>query len=180
MLTITITTDEQYDEVNNEFVPSVTKVLQLEHSLISLSKWESRWCKVFLSKDAKKTFDESIDYIRCMTLTSNVSPDIYKFISAETLEQVRTYIEAPMTAMIFPKEKNVFSREIVTSDIIYYWMIALSIPFDCQKWHLNRLITLINVCNLKNQKPKKLSRKELASRNTALNAKRKQELNTKG
>ena len=179
MLTITITSAEQYDEARNEFVASVEKVLQLEHSLLSLSKWESKWGKVFLSKEPK-TYEESIDYIRCMTITPNVDPKLYTFISEENMEAVRVYIESPMTATVFPKETGGTSHEIVTSEIIYYWMIALNIPFDCQKWHLNRLTTLINVCNIKNKKPKKMGKKELASRNTDLNASRKKLLNTKG
>ena len=180
MLTITIpTVVEQYDEVNEEFVASKERVLQLEHSLVSISKWESKWCKPFLTKE-EKTVEESIDYIHCMTLTQNVDPEVYKFVTRENISQVTEYIETPMTATIFSKEKGSATREVVTAEIIYYWMIAMNIPFECQKWHLNRLLTLINVCNIKNKPPKKMGRKELMSRNTSLNAARRQSLNTKG
>lgn len=179
MLKITIPAIEQYDEVKNEFITPKERVLQLEHSLVSLSKWESKWCKPFLSKD-EKTFEESVDYIRCMTITQNVDYDTYSGINHEHIKQVAKYIEAPMTATIFTKDKRPPNREVITAEIIYYWMVTLNIPFECQKWHLNRLITLINVCNIKNNPPKKMSRKELMNRNAALNATRRQSLNTKG
>jgi len=179
MLKITIPAGEQYDEVNNFFITSKEQTLQLEHSLTSLSKWESKWCKPFLTKDTK-TFEESADYIRCMTITQNVDPMIYRFVSQENIAEVSSYIEAPMTATIFAKEKQTINREVITAEIIYYWMVAMNIPFECQKWHLNRLLTLINVCNIKNTPAKKRNAKETMSRNAALNAARKQSLHTKG
>lgn len=179
MLKIILPAIEQYDEGKNEFVKTKEKVIQLEHSLISLSKWESKWCKSFLSKD-NKSFEESVDYVRCMTITSNVDYDDYLRITDEHIRQVSNYIEAPMTATFFTKDKGSPNREIITAEIIYYWMIALNIPFECQKWHLNRLLTLINVCNIKNKPPKKVGKKEILSRNAALNAARKKSLNTKG
>ena len=179
MLKITIPAGEQYDEVNNFFITSKEQTLQLEHSLTSLSKWESKWCKPFLTKDTK-TFEESADYIRCMTITQNVDPMIYRFVSQENIAEVSSYIEAPMTATIFAKEKQTINREVITAEIIYYWMVAMNIPFECQKWHLNRLLTLINVCNIKNTPAKKRNSKETMSRNAALNAARKQSLHTKG
>lgn len=179
MLKITIPSIEQYDEIKNEFLTTKEQVLKLEHSLVSISKWESNWCKPFMTKK-EKTIEESIDYIRCMTLTQNVDPNIYNVIPQDVILQVSKYIDAPMTAITFPKENGAINREIITSEIIYYWMIALNIPFECQKWHLNRLLTLINVCNIKNKPPKKMSRKEIMSRNSALNAARRQALNTKG
>ncbi len=179
MLKITLPAIEQYDEARNEFINTKSQVLQLEHSLVSLSKWESKWCKPFLSKD-EKTFEESVDYIRCMTITQNIDNDAYSGINYEHIKQVTKYIEAPMTATIFSKDKRPPNREVITAEIIYYWMVTLNIPFECQKWHLNRLLTLINVCNIKNNPPKKMSRKELMNRNAALNATRRQSLNTKG
>ena len=102
-------------------------------------------------------------------------------ITNENINEVNRYIEAPMTATYFSDEKNSkTSREQVTAELIYYWMIALNIPFECQKWHLNRLLTLIKVCNIKNQPPKKRSKKDIMSRNAALNAARRKQLNTKG
>lgn len=179
MLKITISCVEQYDEVKEEFVTSKETVLQLEHSLTSLSKWESTWCKPFLTKE-EKTHEESIDYIRCMTVTQNVDPEVYNFISYENIVQVRDYIDMPMTATTFSKEQRPPSREVITAEIIFYWMVALTIPFECQKWHLNRLLTLINVCNIKNKPNKPMSGRALADRNTSLNAARRQTLNTKG
>lgn len=179
MLKITISAIEQYDEVKNEFLTTKAQVLQLEHSLVSLSKWESKWCKPFLSKE-EKTFEESVDYVRCMTITHNVSDDSYAGVTPHHIHEVTKYIEAPMTATVFGKEKKSFNREVITAEIIYYWMVALNIPFECQKWHLNRLLTLINVCNIKNNPPKKMSKKELFARNAALNAARRKTFNTKG
>ena len=179
MLNITILATEQYDEVNDKFFTSKEQILCLEHSLVSISKWESKWLKPFLSK-AEKTIEETIDYIRCMTITKNVDHDIFNFISNDNIKQVRDYIEAAMTATTFHNENKTTNREIITAEIIYYWMISMNIPFECQKWHLNRLLTLINVCGVKNQSPKKRSKKELMSRNAALNASRRESLGTKG
>ncbi len=180
MLRIIVPAAEFWDEINEEFIYKDEQPLQLEHSLVSLSKWESKWCKPFLSKD-EKTMEETIDYIRCMTLTQNVKPDVYERLSPENIKQVNQYIQAPMTATWF-NETGTGKRnsEQITSELIYYWMIALNIPFECQKWHLNRLFTLIRVCNIKNQPPKKRSRREIMSRNAALNAARCKQLNTNG
>lgn len=179
MLQITVPAVEQWDEKKQEFVTTKEQKLQLEHSLVSLSKWESKWCKPFLSKD-KKTDEETIDYIRCMTLTQNVNPDIYNFVTDDNIKRVNDYIGEPMTATTFSSRKNSPNREIVTSELIYYWMIELHIPVEFQKWHLNRLLTLIQVCNIKNQPAKKMSRREIMSRNSSLNAARRKRLNTKG
>ena len=180
MLQITIPSIEQWDERNQEFITTKEQTLLLEHSLVSLSKWESKWCKPFLSKE-KKTIQETIDYIKCMTITQNVDPNVYNFLTNENIEQVNQYIEAPMTATRFYEERiRGTNRETVTNELIYWWMITLNIPFKCEKWHLNRLLTLVRVCNIKNQKPKKMSRKELLSRNAAMNAARRKQLNSKG
>lgn len=169
-----------WDERIEEFVSFPEQVLELEHSLVSLSKWESKWCKPFLSKD-EKTFDETIDYIRCMTLTENVDPDVYLRLTQENIIQINSYIEAPMTATTFRKDSNgKNSREQTTAELIYYWMIALNIPFECQYWHLNKLLTLIRVCNAKNSPPKKMSRSEIMNQNRALNEARRAKLNSKG
>ena len=180
MLRITIPAVEQWDERKQEFVTTKEQTLQLEHSLVSLSKWESKWCKPFLSKQ-EKTFEETLDYIKCMTITQNVDPEVYNYLTNKNIEEINKYIEAPMTATYFLDDKTANpSREQITAELIYYWMIALNIPFECQKWHLNRLLTLIKVCNIKNQPPKKRSKKEIMSRNAALNAARRKQLNTKG
>lgn len=179
MLEITIPSKEYYDEVNNLFIQTKEQTLRLEHSLVSLSKWESKWCKPFLTKD-KKTVEESIDYIRCMTLTQNVDPLVYNAITSENVDDVANYIDLPMTATTINHRDKISSREIITAEIIYYWMITLRIPFECQKWHLNRLLTLIDVCNIKNSPQKKMSRGEILARNKALNEARKKQYNTKG
>ena len=180
MLQITIPAVELWDERKQEFVITKEQTLQLEHSLVSISKWESKWCKPFLTKQ-EKTFEETLDYIKCMTITQNVDPEVYNYLTNENIKEINEYIEAPMTATYFSDEKtNKTSREQVTAELIYYWMIALNIPFECQNWHLNRLLTLIKVCSIKNQPPKKRSRKEIMSRNAALNAARRKQLNTRG
>lgn len=180
MLTITIPAVEQWDESKQEFLYTKAYTIQLEHSLVSISKWESKWCKVFLS-EKEKTTEEILDYIRCMTITQNVPPGVYDNITNDNVNRVQNYIEAPMTSTYISKHKNnKTSGEKATSELIYYWMISLNIPFECQKWHLNRLITLIEVCNIKNQPPKKKSKREIMSRNAALNASRRKQLNTKG
>ena len=180
MLEITIPETEGWDENAECFVSYKEQTLQLEHSLVSLSKWESKWCKAFLTKN-EKTDEETIDYIKCMTITQNVDPNVYNCLTKENVEQIKKYIEAPMTATYFSEEHSgKSSREQVTSELIYYWMIALNIPMECQKWHLNRLLTLIRVCNIKNQPPKKMSKRAIMSRNAALNAARRKQLNTRG
>lgn len=180
MLQIVIPEVEYWDESKNEFVRMKEQTLQLEHSLISLSKWESKWCKPFFSKQ-EKTYEETIDYIKCMTLTQNVKDEVYARLTNANVMEINKYIEAPMTATTFPKDRNGKSgKETVTSELIYHWMIALNIPFECQKWHLNRLLTLVRVCNVKNEPDKKMSKKDIMSRNRALNAARRKQLNTKG
>lgn len=180
MLYITIPAMELYDEQKEEFINRKAQTLQLEHSLVSLAKWESKWCKAFLSNN-NKTEEEVLDYVKCMTLTQNVDPEVYKYLTPDNIKQINDYIGAPMTATYFSEDQNnKGSREIVTAELVYYWMIALNIPFECQKWHLNRLLTLIKVCNIKNAPPKKRSRREIMSRNAALNAARRQQLNTRG
>lgn len=181
MLTLRIPiSQEGWDEEKQEFVEPRYQTLQLEHSLVSLSKWESKWQKPFYSKK-EMTDEEALDYIKCMTLSKNVDPDVYKHITRENVKEVMDYIENPMTATTFGKnDKGQVNKEVITSELIYYWMIASNIPLECQKWHLNRLITLIRVCSIKNTPPKKRSKREIMSRNAALNAARRQQMNTSG
>ena len=180
MLEIIIPATEQWDEKNQEFITSKEQILRLEHSLVSLSKWESKWCKPFLSRE-NKTMEETIDYIKCMTLTQNVDDHVYNLLTIDNIKKVNEYISAPMTATTFnDSNKKGGGTEIITSELIYYWMISLNIPFECQKWHLNKLVTLIKVCSIKNQPPKKMSKKDIMSRNAALNAARRKQMNTKG
>ena len=154
----------------------------MEHSLVSLSKWESRWHKPFLSsKNKTKTQEEILDYIRCMTLTQNVDPNVYYNLSRENCEKIQAYIDDPMTATTFNEiNKPKTNSEIITSELIYYWMIAYNVPVEFEKWHLNRLLTLIKVCSIKNAPPKKMSKREIMNRNAALNASRRKAHNSKG
>lgn len=180
MLQITTQPVEFFDEKTQEFINKKAQVLQLEHSLISISKWEQKWHKAFLT-NKEKSLDETIDYIRCMTLNKDVDPFYYYFISSEDIDRIDQYISDSMTATFFRDDKTPNrSSEVVTSELIYYWMISLNIPFECQKWHLNRLLTLIKVCQIKNSPPKKRSKREIMAQNAALNAARRKRLNSKG
>lgn len=179
MLTITVPAAEFWNPIANEFINTKTCVLALEHSLVSISKWESKWNKPFLSKN-EKTDEEMIDYIRCMTLTQNVDPQVYYALTSSNYMAIKDYIDAPMTATTFPKDSEKQNREIVTSELIYYWMIASGIPFECQKWHINRLLTLIRVCGIKNSPKKKMSRKDAMNQQRMLNAQRRSKWGSKG
>lgn len=171
---------EEWDPVKEEFIEPPKKSLELEHSLVSLSKWEMKWKRPFFS-DEDKSYEEIIDYIKCMTLSKNVDQSVYDHLTTENVEEIKGYINDPMTATTFtergPKKA---SREIITSEIIYYWMVSFNIPFECQKWHLNRLMTLIRVCSIKNSPPKKMSKSEILRQNAALNAARRKQHNTRG
>lgn len=180
MLQIVIPGIELFNAQTNEFTTTKETTLSLEHSLVSVSKWESKWKKPFLT-DEPKTREESVDYIRCMTITQNVPEDVYSRIDGETMQKIQAYIDDPMTATWFNEHKKKNRRgEIVTSELIYFWMVAYNIPFECQKWHLNRLLTLIKVCDVKNSPEKKMGKKEAAEWQRAMNARRKAALNTKG
>lgn len=181
MLTVMIPPNELFNESTKEFIPVASQELQLEHSLISLSKWESIHTIPFLAK-GKKTEEQTIDYIKCMTITKGVDPLVYQCIPDSVLEQITKYIEAPMSATTFgwePKDSGV--PETITAELIYYWMVAFTIPFDpCQKWHLNKLLTLIRVCNVKNAPDKKQSHSDMVAERRRLNAERKHKYGTKG
>lgn len=180
MLEIVIKPVELWDPKERKFSKTKEYKLQLEHSLISISKWEARWNKSFL-KEESKTAEETIDYIKCMTLTQNVPPEAYLYLSEENLNQIVEYIKAPMTATWFSEDNNrKFNREIITNEVIYDWMIEFGVPFECQKWHLNRLITLIRVRAAKNKKSKPMSEKDTLSMYREINAARRKKLNSKG
>lgn len=179
MLTIKIPSGEIYNEVNNEFIPVKEHVIRLEHSLVSLSKWEEKWHKPFLT-DKEKTREEIIDYIRCMTITQNVDPNAYMLLTRNNIRDIEAYISDPRTATTIKEKECTRKEKIITNEIIYYWMISFNIPVEFEKWHLNKLLTLIRVCSIKNQPPKKMSRNEILSRNAAINAARRKRLNSKG
>ena len=180
MLRITIPADEFWDEVNEEFIYQKGLTLQLEHSLVSISKWESNWKKPYLSKEPK-TKAETLDYIKCMTVSKNVKPEVYSFLTNENIEQILAYIGDSMTATRLPENKSgKGSGEQITSELVYYWMTQWNIPPEYQKWHFSRLITLIQICNIKNQPAKKMSKSEIMQRNASINAARRKKFNTRG
>ncbi len=180
MYKLQIKKGEWFDEKTQEFITIKNDVtLNLEHSLVSLSKWESKWKKPYLSLE-QKTKEENIDYIRCMTLTQNVDPFIYYCISPNEMAKITEYINDPMTATTFGDKENHGKREIITAEIIYYWMTCYNIPFECQKWHLGRLIALIRVCAIKSAPSKKMSSQEIMQRNRSINQARRAKLKSKG
>ena len=180
MLQIKIPGADGWDERTEQFITLPDTTIVLEHSLISISKWESKWHMPFLGKD-EKTPEQISDYIKCMTITPNVKEEVYDRITRDQVESIMAYINDPMTATtISQREGRRVSREIVTSELIYYWMVALEIPFECQKWHINRLMMLIQICNIKNEPDKKMSRRSAMQQNAALNAARRQKAHSKG
>ncbi len=180
MLTITVSGTESFDETTGKFVIVGGTILELEHSLVSLSKWESIHEKAFLGKE-DKTPEEVLSYIKCMVVTSEISPEVFQELSEDNFTAINDYLNARMTATYFndpPGAPN--SREVVTSDLIYYWLTVFNIPFECEHWHLNRLFTLIRICNIKQEKPKKMNRAQIAARNRDLNEQRKKQHGTTG
>lgn len=182
MLQLIILGEEFYNEETETFINSESILLELEHSLVSLSKWESIYEKPFLGS-GQKSREETMGYVMAMILTPNVPEDILSRFKNEHVQKVNAYIESKQSATTFgtmPEQKHKSSGETITAELIYYWMVAFNIPFDCENWHLNRLLSLVRICNLKNSKPQRMSRADLAARNRALNEQRKAEWGTKG
>lgn len=186
MLTINVTPKEAFDEKTNTFTKTEGCTLCLEHSLVSISKWEAKWHKPFLG-DSQKTDEELKSYIKCMTITQKVKDEVYETLSSSELKTINDYIGDSMTATTFSNRRQVEGQatrksEIITSELIYYWMVAYQIPFECQRWHLNRLLTLIKICSIKNDtgKNNKMSKKAILSNNAALNAARRKQSGSKG
>lgn len=179
MLTITIPAPEMYNESTEEFIIGKEQTLQLEHSLLSLSKWESKW-KVPFFGSQEKTELQVLDYVKCMTVTPNVDQSVYLNLTKNNYDEIEKYISTDMTATTISKNGATGSKEIVTSELIYYWMVALTIPFQCEKWHLSRLMTLIEICSIKNKPPKKMTRQEQLAHNRAANAARRNQLGSTG
>lgn len=175
MLLIDIPETECWDEARQMFIKTKSAKLQLEHSLLALSKWESIHQKPFLGNKSL-TVEETIDYIRCMTINKNVDEEAYAGITNNVLERINKYIESPMTATVVKSvdgaPKGNKNGEFITSELIYYWMVSLQIPFECEKWHLNRLLKLIEVCNAKNQPDRKMSTNDVYAKQKALNESR--------
>ncbi len=186
MLTIKIkAVEDLYDEKNNVFYSIPETTLLLEHSLISISLWESKWKKPFMKKE-QKTPEETLDYIRCMTVTKNVDPIVYYGITQNDIDKVAAYIDDPMTATTFkepkkrPTGKGPNTTKVTTSEEIYYQMAQLNIPFTCEKWHFNRLLTLLRIASIKSQPSKKMSKNDIYNSNRSLNEARRAALHTKG
>lgn len=182
MLDIRIGDREEFDNETEEFFYTEGQTITIEHSLKSISKWESKWKKPFLETSERMTDEEVIDYIRCMTITKNVKPDIYEHLSRDNIIEIKKYIDDPQTATWFSddKKQKTNKKEIITSEQIYCWMVLQQIPFECENWPLNRLLTLIRICSIENAPKKKMSKKEILSQNRSLNAARKAKMHTKG
>lgn len=182
MLKLQIPSTELYDERTNEFLYTDAFEVELEHSLVSMSKWEAYYNKPFLSKK-ERTTEEVLYYIRCMA-NEELTDQQLSLLALYNMKQIEEYIKAPMTATWFTKQegesRSKGSGEAVTSELVYYWMVALNIPFECQHWHLNRLLTLIQICNVKNKPPKKMSRSSILKNNAALNKARRAKMHSKG
>lgn len=181
MLQIYVEGGEFYNENTNEFHTVHGSRLNLEHSLVSISKWEAKWCKPFFVED-KKSPEELLDYIKCMTINANqVDELLYSCLSQSNYNEINKYIGSPMTATTFSKSSaKPRKKEIITSELIYYWMIFYGIPFECEKWHINRLLTLIRICGIKNQNGKKMSKRDTINYYKTLNEQRRASLGTRG
>lgn len=180
MLEIVVRLVEGLDQETQEFVTAVGFTLQLEHSLASLSKWESFFEKPFMSS-TEKTTEETLGYIRFMTLTPNVPPEVYDKLTSQNIDAINNYINAKMTATWFgDRGSSGPSREVITAEIIYHMMVAHHIWMECENWHFNRLLALIEVCNRKNAPAKRLSPREAAAQRRALNDQRRNQYGTRG
>lgn len=180
MLKIVVIGTEYFDDDTQTFDTVGDVEIELEHSLLSLSKWESKFQKPFLS-NAPRTPEEVLYYVEAMVTTTNYPPDIVGRFDQKNLDAINAYIESKESATTFGTMPERRGRgEVITAELIYYWMVAFNIPFECERWHLNRLFALIRICNIKNSKPTKMSRHEAVTRNRELNAKRKEQYNTKG
>lgn len=180
MLTIIVPGVDLFDEETNEFIEIEDTRIDLEHSLVSLSKWESKWEKPFLSA-TDKTTEQVLDYIKTMCLTPEVDPQVFLNLSASNYDDINAYMVAKMTATWFSdKAKASRSSKVITAELIYYWMIESNIPFECQHWHIERLFTLIKVCSSERAPEKKMSKADLIARNRALNEQRKAQMGTAG
>lgn len=181
MLEILVKGFEEYNEETNEVIVNKDTVLKLEHSLISLARWESKWHKPFLEDMDKRTREEDLDYIRCMTISQNIDSNVYRHLSLKNMIEIRNYLDDTMTATWFnDKQMPKSKQKAVTAELIYYWMISLQIPFECEKWHLNRLLTLIRVCNIENSPKKKMRKGDIYKQNRSLNEARRRSMGTRG
>lgn len=180
MLRIIVPGEEFFDDATQTFSTVGDIVLELEHSLLSLSKWESEFQKPFLTA-GEKTSEEILNYIKAMIVTQDLPSDLFSRFTQDNISKIQEYIESKQSATTFGQmPKHAGRSEPITAELIYYWMVGFNIPLECEAWHLNRLFSLIRICNIKNTKPKKMSHRELAARNRELNAQRRAHLNTTG
>jgi len=180
MLHIDVFSPDKFNNSTQEFISDKLGTLVLEHSLVSLSKWEQIFEKPFINNE-RKTDKETLEYIKCMNVGTDTPPEVFENLSQSNINDIQNYINAKMTATWFTEEQgHQQSREIITAELIYYWMISLGIPFECQEWHLNRLLTLIQVCNRKNAPKKKMSHAEAAAKMSEMNRLRREQLKTNG
>lgn len=180
MLRLIVKGGELFDENTSTFTEIPDTEIELEHSLLSLSKWESKFQKPFLSSNDKTT-SEIMSYIKFMCLDDKINDEVFLKLSKDNIDAINEYINSPQSATTFGSMPQGRGRgEVITSELIYYWLVAFTIPFECETWHLNRLFSLIRICNIKNSKPQKINRQDLAARNRQLNEQRKAQLNTSG
>lgn len=182
MLIVNIPGQELWDENNQRFIKVDDTTLEMENSLYAIANWESKWGKSFFQND-EKTEAETIDYIKQMTI-NKVDDMVYKCIDRQTFCKIKDYINLPMTATKINSKRNqngnVQSSSYITAEIIYYMMLTLGIPPEYDRWHINRLITLIRVCQIKSQPPQKMSQQEAIAYQARLNAERRAKLKSKG
>lgn len=183
MLKIVVPAWEDWDPTANKFVTGAETRLTLEHSLVSVSKWESKYHKPFLNEESK-TAEEMLDYIKFMTiphLSSKFDDSVFLHLTQDNIKQIEDYLGDPMTATTFSNNQmRPGKKEVITSEIIYYWMVSYGIPFECQRWHLNRLITLVRVLGIKNAPPKKMGKRDIMAQNKSLNAARRAKHHSRG
>lgn len=178
MLTLMVGSTESFNDETQEFTRTGGFKLDFEHSLVSLSKWESKYKKPFISSD--KTAEEAFDYIQMMVVTPDFPPEVFQNLNQEDVAAINDYISDKMTATTFHNLREKNSSEIITSEVIYFWMVTMNIPFECQYWHLNRLLTLIKVINVKNAPAQKMNRREALAERKRLNAERRARMGSKG
>lgn len=173
MLKITVPAQELYDPKTGMFYYTKPVMLTLEHSLLSLSKWESDWEKPFINRD--HTIREFNDYVRCMTLTQNVDPSVYDRLTDANRQAVQSYIDRKMSAAVIHDDgTSKRSTKFMTADLIYYYMVEAGIPFQpCEKWHLNRLLTLIRIIGIERRTDNKMSKADSARRHASINRARR-------
>lgn len=182
MLNLVIPESEWFDSNTNKFIYYPETKLQMEHSLIAISKWEAKWKKPFLRKE-QRTTEEFIDYLRCMTINQNVDPKIYYRLGKKEIDIIQQYIDDPHSATTFSnfKENKPGKKEVITSELIYYWMVSAQIPFECEKWHLSNLMNLLRIADIKSGgKSNKMPKADTYKQYRALNEARRAKHHSKG